>query len=118
MVQGGIRVIKKVVMVLAILALVASAGTVPAGHYRFTLDRPAIVKGTVLKAGDYRLALGDAKVVITDSYGHKPIEVPVKIESVEKKFGETVIGYNTENGKDSIREIRLGGTTTKVVFNP
>ena len=110
--------IKNIVMVLAILALVASAGTVPAGgHYKITLDRPSVVKGTLLKAGDYRMTLGDAKVIITTDTGKNPIEVPVKLESVEKKFSDTVIGYVTENGKQSVMEIRLGGTTTKVVFD-
>ncbi|MGD0870194.1 MAG: hypothetical protein ABSB88_11625 [Bryobacteraceae bacterium] len=110
--------IKKVIMVLAILALVASAGTVPAGgHYKITLERPAIVKGTVLKAGDYKVTLGDAKVTISTDSGKNPIEVPAKLESVEKKFSETVVGYVTENGKQTLTEIRLGGTTTKVVFD-
>ena len=110
--------IKKIVMVLAILALVASAGTIPVGsHYKITLDRPSVVKGTVLKAGDYRLTMGDAKVIITNDSGKNPIEVPVKLESAEKKFSDTVIGYVTENGKQTLTEIRLGGTTIKVVFD-
>ena len=110
--------IKKIVMVLAILALVASAGTVPVGgHYKLTIDRPSVVKGTVLKVGDYRITLGDAKVIITNDTGKNSIEVPVKLESVEKKFSDTVIGYITENGQQTITEIRLGGTTTKLVFD-
>jgi hypothetical protein len=28
-----------------------------------------------------------------------------------------VVGYVTENGKQTLTEIRLGGTTTKVVFD-
>ena len=110
--------IKKIVMVLAILALVATAGTIPAGgRYKITLDQPSVVKGTLLKAGDYRITLGDAKVIITNDSGKKPIEVPAKLESVEKKFSDTVVGYVTENGKQTLTEIRLGGTTIKVVFD-
>jgi hypothetical protein len=45
------------------------------------------------------------------------MEVPVKLETAEKKYGDTVVGYATENGKEAVTEIRLGGTTTKVVFN-
>ncbi len=109
--------LKKIVMVLAILALVASAGTVPTGsHYKITLDRPVVMKGTVLKAGDYRITLGDAKVTITTDTGKNPIEVPAKLESVEKKFADTMLAYTTENGQQALTEIRLGGTTTKVVF--
>lgn len=110
--------IKRILMVMAILAVVASAGTVPVGgHFRITLERPAIVKGAVLKAGDYRVTLGDAKVVITTDTGKNPIEVPVKIENAEKKYSDTMVGYVTENGKESLKEIRVGGTTTKVVFD-
>jgi len=109
--------IKKIVLMLALLALVASAGTVPVGgHFRITLDRPAVVKGTVLKAGDYKLTLGAEKITIVSDNGKVQVEAPVKVESVEKKFSDTVIGYSSENGKDSIYEIRVGGTTTKVVF--
>ena len=98
--------IKKIVMVLAILALGATAGTIPAGgRYKITLDQPSVVKGTLLKAGDYRITLGDAKVIITNDSGKKPIEVPAKLESVEKKFSDTVVGYVTENGKQTLTEI-------------
>jgi len=44
------------------------------------------------------------------------VEVPVKVETAEKKFGDTVIGYAMENGKSVISEIRLGGTKTRLVF--
>jgi hypothetical protein len=105
-------------MVMALLALVASAGTVPVGsHYKITLDRPSVVNGTVLKPGDYRMTVESEKVVITTATGKNPIEAPVKVETAEKKFSDTVIGYVTENGKESLSEIRLGGTTTRVVFN-
>jgi hypothetical protein len=110
--------IKKIVLILAVLALVASAGTVPVhGHYKITLDRPSVVKGTVLKPGDYRISLADAKLTITTDTGKSVMEVPVKLETAEKKYGDTVVGYATENGKEAVTEIRLGGTTTKVVFN-
>jgi hypothetical protein len=110
--------ITKIFAVFAILALVATAGTIPAGaHYKITFDRPSVVKGTVLKAGDYKLTLGDAKVIITAENGKNPIEVPVKLESGDKKFSDTVVGYITENGQQAVTEIRIGGTTTKVVFN-
>jgi hypothetical protein len=109
--------LKKLVLVLAVLALVASAGTVPTGSvYRITLVQPSVVKDTVLKAGDYKINLGDSKVTIIPSNGKNPLEVPVKVESVEKKYSDTVIGYSTASGKSVITEIRLGGTKTRLVF--
>ena len=105
--------LRKFVLIFAILAVVvATAGTT----YRITLLQPSVVKGTLLKAGDYKLNLGDSKVTITPSNGKNPVEVPVKVETVDKKFADTVIGYAAENGKTVVTEIRLGGTKTKLVF--
>jgi len=109
--------IQKIVLILAVLALVASAGTIPAhGIYKFSLDRPSVVKGTVLTPGEYKISLGDAKVTITTNKGKVALETAAKIESAPKKYADTVVGFDSENGKPQITEIRLGGTTTKVVF--
>lgn len=111
--------LKKLVLVFTILALaVASAGT-PAfkgGKYRINLVQPSVVNGTDLKAGEYLMTLGESKVTILN--GKQPVEVPAKIESVDKKFDHTAIRYTNQAGKTMISEIRLGGTKTKVVFNP
>jgi hypothetical protein len=111
--------LKKFVVAFAILALaLASAGTVPGvgGNYKITLLQPSVVKGNVLKAGDYRLNVGVDKVTIIN--GKDAIDVPVKVESVNQKFDSTAIRYTEEGGKAAISEIRLGGTKTKLVFNP
>ena len=102
---------KKFVLAFAILALaVASAET-----YKITLVNPAVVKGTELKAGDYRLTLENSKVTIVG--GKQSVEVPVKVENVDQKFDSTAIRYTAEGGKSTISEIRLGGTKTKLIFN-
>ena len=112
--------LKKFVVSFAILALaLAVAGTVPGagGNYKITLLQPSIVKGNELKAGDYRLNVGADRVTIT-SGKKESIEVPVKVESVDQKFDTTAIRYSDEAGKAAISEIRIGGTKTKLVFNP
>ena len=105
---------KKFVLSFVILALAAAfAGTVPGVHtYRITLAQSAVVNGTDLKAGEYRLNLDTSKVTI--SSGKVSVEAPVKVESVEKKFDDTAIRYTG----NSIAEIRIGGTKTKIVFQP
>ncbi|SPF48455.1 conserved exported hypothetical protein [Candidatus Sulfopaludibacter sp. SbA4] len=111
--------LKKFVVAFAVLALaVAFAGTIPGvgGNYKITLLQPSVVKGTVLKAGEYRLNVGAEKVTIVN--GKDSIDVPVKIENVDKKFDSTAIRYTEEGGKAAISEIRLGGTKTKLIFNP
>ena len=63
---------KNVLLILAVFALVASAGTVPVGHYRITLSQPAAVQGTVLKPGDYSLILKDTKLTFIGENGKAP----------------------------------------------
>ena len=109
---------KKLVLILAAAALVASAGTVPSGgRYKVTLVQPAAVQGTVLKAGDYRLNLAESKLTIVDDNGKNPLEVTVKVETGDTKFTSTVVRCDTTTGKAVISEIRLGGTKTKLIFN-
>lgn len=109
--------LKKLVLLLAVVALIATAGTVPGvGHYRITLNQPAMVQGTLLKAGDYRLNLMDTKLTITPDNGKNPVEVTVKVETSEKKFDSTAIRLEEASGKPVISEIRIGGTKTKIVF--
>lgn len=109
--------IKKLIVVFALLALVtALAGTVPAlgPSYNVKLLRPSVVKGTVLKEGEYRLNLG--KETATIGNGTVSVEAPVKIETVDSKFDTTAIRYTEQAGKSVIAEIRVGGTKTKIVF--
>jgi hypothetical protein len=111
--------INKAILVLVVLtlAVVAIAGTVPSGgnNYRVTLLQASVVNGTELKAGDYKLNVNADKITISGS--NKSVEVGVKVENVESKFEHTAIRYTQENGKAVISEIRVGGTTTKLVFN-
>jgi hypothetical protein len=112
------RMLKKLVLIAALAALIASAGTVPGvGHYRITLLQPAAVQGTVLKAGDYRLDLADTKLTIVPENGKNRVEVTVKVETEDQKFSSTSVRLDMSTGKAAISEIRLGGTKTKLVFN-
>lgn len=102
---------KKLLLAFAILSLtVATAET-----YRVTLFQPSVVKGTELKAGDYRVNVTDQKVVL--QIGKENIELNAVVENGQTKFDSTSVRYRTDGGKASIAEIRLGGTRTKLVFN-
>jgi hypothetical protein len=48
--------------------------------------------------------------------GKQSVEVNVKVETVEKKFDTTAVRYTTVGEKQSIKEIRIGGTKTKLIF--
>ncbi len=111
--------IKKVVLILAVLALavVAMAGTFPGGGptYRVTLTKAAMVNGTELKPGEYKLNVVSDKMTLSSA--KQSVEVGVKMENAEEKFQHTAIRYTEENGKAVISEIRVGGTKTKLIFN-
>ncbi len=100
---------------LLISLAVAALSLAGADTFRISLTQPSIVKGNQLKAGDYNLDVQKDSVVIAQ--GKHRLEVPATIESTGKKYGRTQILFNESNGKLSIRQIELGGTSTRVVFD-
>jgi hypothetical protein len=87
-----------------------------ASSYHFSIFQPSFVAGKELKPGDYKIELNGDKATI--KVGKQMIEAPVKVENGTEKFVETSVRYNTAtDGKMTVTEIRLGGTTTKLVFN-
>jgi hypothetical protein len=98
---------KKVLLGFGIFALaVASA----ASGYRFTLFQPSKISGQMLKAGDYKIEIKEDKAIITQ--GKTTTEVSVKVETADTKFSTTAVRYDG----DQVKEIRLGGTSTRLVF--
>lgn len=112
--------LQKFLATFSILALVvASAGTVPApgSSFRVILSQRSVVKGAELKPGEYRVNLGADKVTFISGKS-TVVDAAVKIETGKQKFDTTTVSYTTEAGKAVISEIRIGGTSTRVIFNP
>jgi hypothetical protein len=86
-----------------------------ASSYHFTLFQNSIVAGKELKPGDYKIQLNGDKALI--KVGKETVEAAVKVESGTEKFSETSVRFGTDGGKMTVQEIRLGGTSTKLVFN-
>jgi len=103
--------LKQILILFAIAALsVASAAT-----YSVTLIEPVVVNGKSLKTGDYQLDVKEKSVVFLK--GKKEVaEVPAKIESTNTKYDRSQVLYNEDKGKFSIKQIELGGTTTRVTL--
>ncbi len=88
-----------------------SIGVASAKSYYFTLTAPTKVGATQLKPGEYEVSVkGTQAIFIKD--GGKSISVPVKIEQSDKKFDSTTV----DTANDTIREIDLGGSSTKLTF--
>jgi hypothetical protein len=102
---------KKALLAFATLGLaVASA----ASNYRVTFFQPSIVAGTELKPGVYKIELKDNKALI--SKGKQSVEAPVRAETADTEYSGTSVRYKNGDGKYRVEEIRLGGTTTKIIF--
>lgn len=82
--------------------------------YRVNLYRPTVVNGTELKAGEVKVELHDNKASFKQ--GKNTAEANVKVENGTQKFISTTVGYGSESTANDIQEIRLGGTSTKLLF--
>ena len=100
---------KKALLSLLFLGL-AYAGT----NFRVDLYRPTTVNGTQFKAGECKIEVHDNKVLFKQ--GKTSAETTVKVENNSQKFPSTTVGYAGEGSGNELQEIRLGGTTTKLVF--
>jgi len=94
----------------ASFALLASA----APAYKFTLTEPAVIAGTVVKPGDYRIVVNGEKATLTS--GKTSLEVPVKVETGTQKFQYTTVESSSVAGKNMLDDIHVGGTSTTLVF--
>jgi hypothetical protein len=92
------------------LGLAVAALAVAGNSYTVRLYQPATLGGAEFKAGDVKLELSDTKVV--RKQGKTTAEATASVEKSGTKFSLTSV--DTNDGR--IHEIRLGGTTTKLVF--
>ena len=103
---------RKLLLSFGTIALaVASA----ASSHKITLFQPSLVNGTELKPGEYKVTVQDNKAIITS--GKTSVEANVKTETADTKFSSTTVRYQNGDGKYRLQEIRLGGTTTRIVFD-
>ena len=98
---------KKLILSFTTLALVAAS----AATYNVTLYQDSKLNGKTLKPGEYRLEVKDNAVVLRNK--KDSTEAAARTETNAKKFSGTSVLYND---KDEVTEIRLGGTTTKVIL--
>lgn len=80
--------------------------------YTFTLLHPTVVGATELKPGEHRLQL-DGNAFIVD--GKPGTRTQVKVETANEKFNQTAVRVDTAGDKARIQEIRLGGSSTRLV---
>ena len=108
----------KTICVVFLVALGFLAATASADQScRFTLSSAAKIGTAELSPGEYRLVVDANKAVLTELKTGKLIELEAKIEQGEQKANATQVHTTQVDGVSQIREIRIGGSKTKVAFN-
>lgn len=102
-----------ILLVCGFLTVTASADQ----SYRITLGNMSKMGGTELQPGEYKLIVDAPKVMLTDLKTGKSIELEAKIENTDEKFANTEVHSTHVDGLSHIKEIRLGGTKTRIAFN-
>ncbi|MCL4783059.1 MAG: hypothetical protein KJZ70_08510 [Bryobacterales bacterium] len=103
--------------ILTVLALIIlAAGIASATTHTITLYSKTTLDGQELKPGNYKVEIEGKKVTITN--GKKTIEPEASVEDGGETYAKTSIRYHEADGKKAIREIRIGGTNTKLTFTP
>ena len=101
---------------LLIAGTLAFAGLAFAGpkSYEFSLSSPTSLGANDLKPGQYKIRVEGSQATVTDEQTKKSYTVPVKVEHNGQKFDQTTVQSTTKDGKDSVVQINLGGSDTKL----
>ncbi len=105
---------------IAVVAAAALAVAWAAERHTLTLLQPALVGGTELAPGVYKLTLSDSRIVI--ERGRTRVSAPVRVETAGEKFPSTTVRLRRDEkernatGKYRVTEIRLGGSTRKLIL--
>jgi hypothetical protein len=97
---------------LTALFLLLASFVFAASNHRVDFYQPTTVNGVNFKAGEVKVEVNGDKVVLKQ--GKVSAEAPIKVENANDKFRYNLVGYVA--GTQEVKEIVLGGTTTKLVF--
>jgi hypothetical protein len=105
-------------MLLRSLVAFTVLGLSVAGAKSFDVNLPQTTKvgGAELKAGKYSVVVDGSKVRFKDAVTGKTTQADATVTTNDKKFALTQVDTTQSNGQNTIKEIDLGGTTTKLEF--
>jgi len=79
--------------------------------YKVSLLQDSVIDGKPFKVGDYKITMQNGNAVIKQ--GKTVFEVPARVETEPRKAVSTEMTYNDQG---VLKEIWVGGTHTKIVF--
>lgn len=85
-----------------------------ASTYHVRISDPTWVGQTELKPGEYEVRVEGDKV--TFKQGKNVFTVNAKVETNARKFSDTQLDIKNENGQAKLKELDLGGTTSKILL--
>ena len=95
---------------------VAALSVAGAKSYDLTFDQPALVGSVQIPAGHYSLKVDASTIHFKNLDTGKTIDATGKTGTASSKFDSTSSTSNAQNGTLKVKEIDLGGTTTKIEF--
>ena len=110
--------VKYLAVVAAVCVLAGSARADKPKNHRISIDSAAQVGAEVLQPGEYNLAIHsqDAKVVVTRVNSGAEFELVAKVELAGEKAATSEIHWDKTGQIPRLKEIRLGGSRTRVLF--
>src|SRR5882724_2303733 len=103
---------KRLSLILAALAL---AFAMVASAHTIGFTERTMVGGQELKPGDYKVEVEGNQVTIFNG-SHKIELLAKQVLNAPHKFERSQVLINTEGGKNTLEEIRIGGSTTRLIF--
>jgi hypothetical protein len=98
------------------IAAVGVAGAAKMKSYEITFDRPAVIGSVQLPAGQYSMKVDATTIHFKNIETGKTADATGKLATATEKFDGTGSISENSNGSLKVKEIDLGGTTTKIQF--
>ena len=99
---------------LLFIGTLALASLASAKSYDIILASPATAGKLQLSAGEYSLKVQGSNAIFTNVETGKSFTTAVKVQTGTKKFENTAVDTEKQNGADQIKSIELGGSTTQL----
>lgn len=103
--------INKMTFSFIVFALAIALG---ATSYTLNLPKPAVVNGTELKAGEYKVEVSGTKATLKS--GKTVVETEVSVENLPSKTYQSSACCMGEDGKYHLHELRPAGTNMKLTI--
>ena len=102
----------------ALFAIGLVAGSAYADQsYRITLSKVSKIGNIEFQPGEYKLIVDAPKVRLTNANSGKTVELEAKVDEAATKSTLTEIQSTSSEGVRRIKEIRIGGSKTRIAFN-